>query len=244
MARGQSPLARAQARALRALGVDTSPAASPEASVSVMAPPTTSIRANGDSPLRPPPAGVAEASAPSPPTTASTGDASGVSSEPSLARPGNALSPVLGAAPRSAADAPEATLGADSADSQPQGSVSSSGASGDGARSAAHAPEASSAALRAFRFSSVRWKDIEDIVTTGTDRRVRQVQESTQTHVLALARLVIDLNRWPPLHTDYDLDQRLEAAGSLSDIVGALAPTPRSPAPWEYEHTELRDDVA
>ncbi|GMF61998.1 unnamed protein product [Phytophthora fragariaefolia] len=115
MARGQSPLARAQARAL---GIDTSsPAAAPETSVSVMAPPTTSIRAGGDSPLRPPHAGVAEVSAPSPPTTASTGDASGASSEPSLARPVDALSPVLGAAPRSAADAPEAALGADLADS-------------------------------------------------------------------------------------------------------------------------------
>ncbi|GMF48482.1 unnamed protein product [Phytophthora fragariaefolia] len=209
-----------------------------------MAPPSTSIRAGGDSPSRPPPAGVAEASAPSPPTTASTGDASGASSEPSLARPVDASSPVLGAAPRSAADAPEAALGADSADSQPQGSVSSSGASGDGARSAAHAPEASSAALGASRFSSVRWEDIEDIVTTGTDRTVRQVQESTQSHFLALARLVVDLNRRPPLRTDYELDQRLEAAGSLSDVVDALAPIPRSPAPWEYELTELRDDVA
>ncbi|GMF38676.1 unnamed protein product [Phytophthora fragariaefolia] len=214
MARGQSPLARAQARALRALGLDTSPpVASPETSVSVMAPPITSIRASGDPPLRPPPAGVAEASAPSPPTTASTGDASGVSSEPSLARP-------------------------------PQGSVSSSGASGDGARSAAHASEASSAALGASRFSSVRREDIEDIVTTGTDRTVRQVQESTQNHFLALARLVVDLNRRPPLRTYYEFDQRLEAAGSLSDVVDALAPVPRFPAPWEYELTELRDDVA
>ncbi|GMF44938.1 unnamed protein product [Phytophthora fragariaefolia] len=245
MARGQSPLARAQARALRALGVDTSPpAASPETSVSVMAPPSTSLRAGGDSPLRPPPAGVAKASAPSLPTTASTGDASGASSEPSLARPVDALSPVFGAAPRSVADAPEAALGADSADSQPQGSVSSSGASGDGARSTAHVPEASSAALGAFRFSSVRWEDIEDIVTTGTDRTVRQVQKSTQNHFSALVRLVVDLNRRPPLRTDYELDQRLEAAGSLSDVVDALAPIPRSPAPWEYELTELRDDVA
>ncbi|GMF62304.1 unnamed protein product [Phytophthora fragariaefolia] len=219
MARGQRPLARAQARALRALGVDTSPpAASPETSVS--------------------------ASAPSPPTTASTGDASGASSEPSLARPVDALSPVLGAAPRSAADAPEAALGADSADSQPQGSVSCSGASGDGARSAAHVPEASSAALGTSRFSSVRWEDIEVIVTTGTDRTVRQVQESTQSHFLALTRLVADLNSRPPLRTDYELDQRLEAAGSLSDVVEALASIPRSPAPWEYELTELRDDVA
>ncbi|GMF47881.1 unnamed protein product [Phytophthora fragariaefolia] len=211
MARGQSPLARAQALALRALGVDTSPpAASPETSVSVTAPPTTSIRAGGDSPLRPPPAGVAEVSAPSPPTAASTGDASGASSESSLARSVDAFSPVLGVAPRSAADA----------------------------------PEASSAALGASRFSSVRWEDIEDIVTTGTDRTVRQVQESTQTHFLALARLVVDLNRRPPLRADYELDQRLEAAGSPSDVVEVLAPIPRSPAPWDYELTELRDDVA
>ncbi|GMF34021.1 unnamed protein product [Phytophthora fragariaefolia] len=86
--------------------------------------------------------------------------------------------------------------------------------------------------------------DIEGIVTTGTDRTVRQVQESTQSHFLALARLVVDLNRQPPLRTDYELDQRLEAAGSLSDVVDALALIPRSPAPWEYELTELRDDVA
>ncbi|GMF40707.1 unnamed protein product [Phytophthora fragariaefolia] len=210
MARGQIPLARAQARAL---GVDASPpAASPETSVTVMAPPSTSVGASGDSPSRPPPAGVAEASAPGSSTTASTGDASSAGSEPSLARPVDALSPVLGAAPRSAADAPEAALGADSADSQPQGSVSSSGASGDGARSAANAPEASSAALGA--------------------------------HFLALARLVVALNCRPPLRTDYELDQRLEAAGSLSDAVDTLAPAPRSPAPWEYELTELRDDVA
>ncbi|GMF63115.1 unnamed protein product [Phytophthora fragariaefolia] len=209
-----------------------------------MAPSSTSVGAGGDSPSRPPPAGVAEASATGSPTTASTGDASGAGSEPSLARPVDALSPVLGAAPRSAADAPEAALGADSADSQPQGSVSSSGASGDGARSAANAPEASSAALGVYRFSSVRWEDIEDIVTAGTDCTVRQVQGSTQSQSLALARLVVDLNRRPPLRTDYELDQRLEAAGSLSDVVDALALVPRSPAPWEYELTELRDDVA
>ncbi|GMF52230.1 unnamed protein product [Phytophthora fragariaefolia] len=143
-----------------------------------------------NSPSRPPPAGVAEASAPSSPATASTGDASGAGSDPSLARPVDALSPVLGAGPRSAADAPEAALGADSADSQPQGSVSSSGVSGDGARSAANAPEASSAALGASRFSSVRWEDIEDIVTAGTDRTVGQVQESAQSQFLALARFV------------------------------------------------------
>ncbi|GMF18417.1 unnamed protein product [Phytophthora fragariaefolia] len=55
--------------------------------------------------------------------------------------------------------------------------------------------------------------------------------------------LVVDLNRRPTLRIDYELDQRLEAAGSLSDVVDALAPIPRSPAPWEYELTELRDDV-
>ncbi|GMF47210.1 unnamed protein product [Phytophthora fragariaefolia] len=137
-----------------------------------MAPPSTSVGAGGDSPSRPPPARVAEASAPSSPTTASTGDTSGAGLEPSLAQPVDALSPVLWAVPRSAADALEAALGADSADSQPQGSVSSSGASGDGARSASNAPEASSVPL------------------------------------------------------------------------GALAPIPRSPAPWEYELTGLRDDVA
>ncbi|GMF40727.1 unnamed protein product [Phytophthora fragariaefolia] len=245
MARGQSPLARAQARALRAFGADTpSPAASPETSVSVMAPPSTSTGAGEDSSSRPSLAGAAEVSAPSSPLTASTGDASGVSSESSSTRPGDALGSVLGAAPRSAADASEAASGAGSADSQPQGSVSNSGASGDGARSAAHVPEASSAALGASRFSSVRWEDIEDIVTTGTDRTVRQVQESTQSHFLALVRLVVDLNRRSPLRADYELDQRLEAAGSLSDVVEALAPIPRSPAPWEYGLTEFRDDVA
>ncbi|GMF44538.1 unnamed protein product [Phytophthora fragariaefolia] len=67
-----------------------------------------------------------------------------------------------------------------------------SGGSVDGARSAANAPEASSAALGASRFPSVRWEDIEDIVATGTDRTVRQVQESAQSHFLALARLVVD----------------------------------------------------
>ncbi|GMF46682.1 unnamed protein product [Phytophthora fragariaefolia] len=191
------------------------------------------------SPSRPPLAGVAEASAPRSLPTASTGDASGEGSESSLAQPDAALSPVFGAAPRSGADAPEAASSTDSADSQPQGSVSGSGASGDGACLAADAPEASPAAPGAPRFSSVRW---EDIVTAGTDRTVRQVQESAHSHFLALARLVVDLNRRPPLRTDYelDLDQRLEAAGSLSDVVDALAPIPRSPAPWEYELTELR----
>ncbi|GMF51369.1 unnamed protein product [Phytophthora fragariaefolia] len=245
MARGQSPLARAQARAVRALGADTPPpAASPETSVSVMAPPSTSTGAGGDSPSRPSLAGAAEVSAPSSPLTASTGDASGAGSESSLTRLGDALGSVLGAASRSAADAPEAAPGADSADSQPQGSVSSSGVPSDGTCSAANAPEASFVAPGAPRFSSVRREVIEDIVTAGTDRTVRQVQGSTQSQFLALARLVVDLNRRPPLRTDYELDQRLEAAGSLSDVVGSLAPVPRSPAPWEYELTELRDDVA
>ncbi|GMF53836.1 unnamed protein product [Phytophthora fragariaefolia] len=168
MARGQSPLARTQARALHPLGADASPpAASPEASVSVKAPPSTSVGVGGDSPSRPPPAGVAGSSAPSSPTTASTGDASGAGSEASLAQPVDALSPVLGAATRSVADAPEAALGVASADPQSQGAVSSSGVSGDGACSAANAPEASSTAPGASPFSSVRW---EDIANAGTDR--------------------------------------------------------------------------
>ncbi|GMF32455.1 unnamed protein product [Phytophthora fragariaefolia] len=71
MARGQSPLARAQARALRALGVGTpSSAASPETSISVMAPPVTSPETGGGSPSRDPLAGAAEASAPSSSSTA------------------------------------------------------------------------------------------------------------------------------------------------------------------------------
>ncbi|GMF37600.1 unnamed protein product [Phytophthora fragariaefolia] len=245
MARGQSPLARAQARALRALSADTPPpAASPETSVSVMAPPAASPGADGGSPSRPPLAGVTEVSAPSSLPTASTGDARGEGSESSVAQPDDALSPVLGAVPCSASDAPEAASSAGSADSQPQGSVSGSGAPGDGACSAADALEASSAGPGAPRFSSVRWEDIEEIVTAGTDRTVRQVQKSAQSHFLALARLVVNLNRRPPLRTDYELDQRLEAAGSLSDVVDALAPIPRSLAPWEYELTELRGDVA
>ncbi|GMF14405.1 unnamed protein product [Phytophthora fragariaefolia] len=243
MARGQSPLARAQARALRALGADTPPpAASSETSVFVMTPPSTSTGAGEDSSSRPSLAGAAEVSAPSSPLTASTGDASGAGSESSSTRPSDALGSALGAAPRSAADAPEAAPGANSADSQPQGSVSSSGVRSDGTCSAADAPEASFVAPGEPRFSSVRWEDIEDIVTAGTDRTVRQVQGSTQSQFLALARLVVDLNRRPPLRTE--LDHRLEAAGSLSDVVSALAPVPRSPAPWEYELTELRDDVA
>ncbi|GMF49067.1 unnamed protein product [Phytophthora fragariaefolia] len=204
-----------------------------------MAPPSTSTGAGGDSPSRPSLAGAAEVSAPSSPLATSTGDDSGAGSESSSTRPGDALDSVLGAAPRSAADAPEVAHGADSADSQPPGSVSSSGVPSDGTCSAVNAPEASFVTPGAPRFSSVQWEDIEDIVTAGTDHTVRQVQGSTQSQFLALARLVVDLNRRPPLRTDYELDQRLEAAGSLSDVVSALAPVPRSPAPWEYELTEL-----
>ncbi|GMF20882.1 unnamed protein product [Phytophthora fragariaefolia] len=178
-----------------------------------MAPPAASPGADGGSPSRPPLAGVAEASAPSSLPTAATGDASGEGSESSLAQPDDALSPILGDTPRSAADAPEAASSAGSADSQPQDSVSGSGASGDGACSAGDAPEASFAAPGAPRFSSVRWEDIKDTVTAGTDRTVRQVQESAQSHFLTLARLVVNLNRRPPLRTDYVLDQRLEADG-------------------------------
>ncbi|GMF22378.1 unnamed protein product [Phytophthora fragariaefolia] len=220
MARGQSPLARAQARALSA---DTPPpAASPETSVFVMAPPAASPGADGGSLSRPPLAGFAEVSAPSSLPTASTGDASGEGSESSVAQPDDALSLVLGAVPRWAADAPEAASSAGSADSQPQGSVSGSGGPVDGASLAADAPEAPSAAPRAHRFSSVRWEDIEDIVTVGTDCTVRQVQESAQSRFLALARL---MNRRPPLRTDYELDQRLEAAGSLLDLRSVVRST-------------------
>ncbi|GMF53692.1 unnamed protein product [Phytophthora fragariaefolia] len=106
MARGQSLLTRAQARALSA---DTPPsAASSETSVSVMAPPAASPGVDGGSPSRPPLAGVAEASAPSSLPTVSTGDASGEGSESSVVQPDDALSPVLGAVSRSAADALEA----------------------------------------------------------------------------------------------------------------------------------------
>ncbi|GMF28475.1 unnamed protein product [Phytophthora fragariaefolia] len=156
-----------------------------------MAPPAASPGADGGFPSRPPLAGVAEASAPSSLLTASTGVASGEGSESSLAQLDDALTPVLGAAPRSAADAPEAASSASSADSS---------------------LKPSSAAPGAPRFSSVRWEDIEDIVTAGINRTVRQVQESAQSHCLALARLVVDLNRRPPLSTDYELVQRLEAA--------------------------------
>ncbi|GMF46715.1 unnamed protein product [Phytophthora fragariaefolia] len=146
------------------------------------------------------------ASAPSSVPTASTGDASGDGSESCLARTDAALSPAPGAVPRSAADAPEAASGAGSVDYQSQGSVSSSGTSGDGACSAADALEASSAAPGAARVFSVRWEAIEDIVTAGTDRTVRWVQESAQIHFVALAYLVVDLNRRPPLRTGYELD--------------------------------------
>ncbi|GMF37978.1 unnamed protein product [Phytophthora fragariaefolia] len=101
---------------------------------------------------------------------------SGGTSESSSTPAGTALSPTLGAAPRSTADAPEAASGVSSADSQRQSSVSGSGASGDGTCAAADAPEASSALSGASRFSSVRWEDIQDIVSAGTDRTVQQVR--------------------------------------------------------------------
>ncbi|GMF55985.1 unnamed protein product [Phytophthora fragariaefolia] len=214
MARGQSPLARAQARAL---GVDASLlAASPETLVSVMAPPSDAPETGGGSPSVD---GTTEASVPSTPSAA----------------------PV--AAPHSAADAPEAAPGVTSADCQPPGSVSSSGAPDGGTCAAADAPEVSSAVPGVDRFSSVRWEAIEDIVTAGTDRTVLQVQGSLQSHFLALARMVVDLNGRPPLRTDYELDRRLEAAELLSDVLGPLAPIPRSPA-REDEISELRDDTA
>ncbi|GMF60981.1 unnamed protein product [Phytophthora fragariaefolia] len=105
---------------------------------------------------------------------------------------------------------------------------------------AADALEVSSAVPRRARFSPVGLEDIEDIVTAGTDRTVQQSQRSTQSHFLVLARLVVNLNRRPPLRADYELDRRLEAAESLSNVVDALAPIPRSPAPLEDENSELR----
>ncbi|GMF51804.1 unnamed protein product [Phytophthora fragariaefolia] len=163
-----------------------------------MAPPVTSPGTGGGSPSRPPLADAAEASAPSSSSTASTCDASGGVSESSSTPAGTALSQTLGADPRSAADTPEAAPGVSSTGSQPQSSVSGSGASGDGTCAAADAPVASSVVPGASLFSSVRWEDIEDIVTAGADRTVQQVQGSTQSHFLALARLVVDLNRCPP----------------------------------------------
>ncbi|GMF51143.1 unnamed protein product [Phytophthora fragariaefolia] len=213
MARGQSPLAHAQARTLRALRADaSSPAASPETSVSVMAPPSDALETDRCSLSV---AGPTEASVPGIPSAAPVGGASG-----------------------------GAALGVSSADSHPPGSVSGSGAPDDGTCAAADAPEVSSAAPGAASFTSVRWEDIEDIVTAGADRTVQPVQGSTQSHFLALARLVVDLNRRPPLGSDYELDRRLKAAESLSNVVDALAPVSRSPAPWEGEIAELRDDVA
>ncbi|GMG18056.1 unnamed protein product [Phytophthora fragariaefolia] len=76
------------------------------------------------------------------------------------------------------------------------------------------------------------------------DDGVFNVKTEGTPHFLALACLVVDLNRRPPLRTDYELDQRLEAAGSLSDVFDGLDPIPRSAAPWEYELTDLRSDVA
>ncbi|GMF52966.1 unnamed protein product [Phytophthora fragariaefolia] len=191
MARGQRPLTRTQARALRALGADTPPpAASPETSVFDMAPPSASTGVGEVSSSRPSLAGAAEVSAPSSPPTASTGDTSGAGSD-SWCQLGGFPASRLGFQLRGPSD---------------------------GTRSAANAPEASFVAPGAPRYSSARWEDIEDIVTAGTDRTVRQVQGSTQSQVLALARLAIGLNHQPPLRTDYELDQRLEAPGSLSDL--------------------------
>ncbi|GMF46644.1 unnamed protein product [Phytophthora fragariaefolia] len=119
MAWGQSPLARAHARDLRALSVDTSsPAASPETSGSIMAPPSDALEAGGGSPSV---AGTTEASVPSTPSAAPVSGTSGGVSEPASASSGTVLSSTLGAAPRSAADAPEAAPGVSSADCQPQG---------------------------------------------------------------------------------------------------------------------------
>ncbi|GMF34457.1 unnamed protein product [Phytophthora fragariaefolia] len=121
---------------------------------------------------------------------------------------------------------------------------------GTGAESPSRSPLAGAAEASAPRYSSTASTgdtsdgDIKDIVTTSADRTVQLVQGSTQSHFLALARLVVDLNRRSPLRTDYALDQRLEAAGSLSDVVEALAPIPRSPTPWEYMLSPLRDGIA
>ncbi|GMF35707.1 unnamed protein product [Phytophthora fragariaefolia] len=197
-----------------------------------------------DVPSRSPRAGVTEASEPSSPPTASIGDVGGVASEPLLASDGAVLSSTLGAVPRSTADAPEGASSVSSVDSQPQGSVSSSGTPLVGTCAAADEPEASSAVLGADRFSSGRWEAIENIVTTGTDRTVQQVQGSSQSYLLALARLIVDLNRRPPLRINYESDRHLEAAESLSYVVDALSPVSRSPAPWEDEMSELQDDVA
>ncbi|GMF37404.1 unnamed protein product [Phytophthora fragariaefolia] len=186
-----------------------------------MAPPTASSIADTGSPPRPSLAGVAEASAPSSLPTVSTGDTSGEGTEPSLAQTDTALSPAPGAVPRSAADAPEPTSGTGSAEFQPHGSVSSSGASVDGACSATDASEASSAVSGAPRFSYVRWEDIEDIVTAGTNRTVRQVQESPQSHFLALVRLVVDLNLDALAPWEHELTELRDAVASLEARLAA-----------------------
>ncbi|GMF33035.1 unnamed protein product [Phytophthora fragariaefolia] len=84
-----------------------------------MAPLVTSPGTGGGSPPRPQLLVAAEASAPTSSPTASTGDARGGVSESSSTPTDADLSPALGAAPRSAGDAPEAASGAGSADSHP-----------------------------------------------------------------------------------------------------------------------------
>ncbi|GMF41888.1 unnamed protein product [Phytophthora fragariaefolia] len=242
MARGKSPLACAQARALRALSADAPPpAASPETSFSVMTQ-ASDAHETGGGPSSV--AGTTEASVPALHPLHPLVVLVVVCQSRSSASDGAVLGLTLGAASRSAADAPEAAPGVRPADSQPQGSVSSSGTPDDGTCAAVDAPEASFAVLGSPRVSSVRWEDIEDIVTAGTNRTVQQVQGSSQSYFLALARLVVALNHRPPLRTNYEVDRRLEAAKSLLDMVDALAPVSRSPDPWEDDISELRDDVA
>ncbi|GMF15161.1 unnamed protein product [Phytophthora fragariaefolia] len=186
-----------------------------------MAPTVTSPGTGGRSPSRPPRAGAAEASAPRSSSTASTGDASGGASESSLTPTGTALTPTLGAAPRSAAYAPEATPGVSSADSQSLSSVSGSGASGGGTGAAADAP------VKGRGLARCPWGIPLLLFPMGKHRghHHRWCRSHGPAgarvhpeHFLALARLVVDLNRRPPLRTDFELDQRLEAAGSLSDL--------------------------
>ncbi|GMF21127.1 unnamed protein product [Phytophthora fragariaefolia] len=113
MDRAQSPLVRAQERALRARSADApSPAGSPETSVSVMAPPSDALETGGGSPSV---AGSTEALVPCTPPAAPVGGTSGGVSESSSTSESAALSSTLGAAPRSAADAPEAPRGVNSA---------------------------------------------------------------------------------------------------------------------------------
>ncbi|GMF31926.1 unnamed protein product [Phytophthora fragariaefolia] len=115
MAKGQNPLARAQAHALRALSAD---APSPAASDSVMAPPSDALETDGGSLLV---AGPTEASVPGIPSAAPVGGANGGVSESSSASAGTDLSSTLGAVPRLTADAPEDAPGVSLSDSQPQG---------------------------------------------------------------------------------------------------------------------------